>query len=316
MAANTASFSNHLAPGIKEIVGTGLGGRESWYSRVCKVITSERNYEDYLAAAGLPMASEKAELQPIQSYDALEGSTKRMSHTVYGIGFEVSEEAWEDDLYKGKGSAIREAAGSLPDSLAEVVEIEAHRMFNSEAFLTSAVPDFLRPLPDNASTIALYSAVGHNPVTGGEVTAQTNQPAVAVDLTVTSYRAGRIAFKRWRDDRNKRIPAYTTPAKLIIPVELEYDAKEIINSTMRPDTANNVENVTKGGIEIVCDPYLDDTDAWFLQGAKHFVNFVWRWRPRMDNFDDRRSRGAVFLAYERFSKIATHWLGSYASPGA
>lgn len=315
--ANTLGFSNHLAPGLREIVGTNLGGREMHYSAVMRVQTSVRNYEDWLAAAGMPMAAEKPELQPIPAFDPLEGSTKRQSHTTYGIGLELSEEVWEDDLYTGKGSALRDAANSLADSLAEVVEIEAHRMYNAEAFLTSAVPSFLRVLPDNVSTIALYSKAGHNPVAGGEVAAQTNQPGTDVDLTVTSFRAGLIAFRRWRDDRNKRIPGYTDARMLVVPPEMEYDAKEVVNSISRPDQPNpNVANVTKGAVSIHVDPYLDDTDAWFLIGGKHFLTFVWRWRPRMDNFDDRRARGAVFLAYQRFSKIAVHWIGTYASPGA
>lgn len=314
--ATTTTMSQHLAPGFREIVGTNLGGRESVYSTLLNMKSTERNYEDILNASGLPMATEKPELQPIQRYDPLEGSTKRVNMTVYAIGCEFSEEVWEDDLYKGNGSAIRDAGSGLADSLAELVEIQAHRFFNSEAFLTSAVPAFLRPLPDNVSTISLFSKVGHNPIAGGEAAAQTNQPTTDVDLTITSYRAGLVQFRRWRNDRNMRIPGFTSPQTLLVAPEGEYDAQEIVNSASRPDQSNpNVANVTKGKTAVKVSPYCDDTDAWFLLGAKHFLDFYWRWRPRMDSFDDRSSRAAVMVSYLRFGMIAKHWLGTYASSG-
>ena len=312
--ATTASFSEHLAPGLRDIVGTNLGGREAHYSSLMRVETSERNYEDFLAAAGLPVATIKGEGQPIAAFDPLEGGTMRLNHTVYGIGMEVSEEAWEDDLYQGKGSALRDAGSSLADSLAEVTEIQAHRMYNAEAFLTSAVPSFLRTLPDNASTISVYSKT-HGTVSGGEAGTQSNRPSTDVDLTVTSFRTGLTQFKKWRDDRNKRIPGYTTPRMMVVPTELEWDAKEILGSLNRPDTANRVENVTKGAVSLHISPYIDDSDSWFLIGGKHYLVFLWRWRPRMDNFDDRRSRIAVFLAYQRFALGAIDWRGVYGSPG-
>ena len=312
--AATGSFSEHLAPGLREIVGTNLGGREVHYSVLARVETSERNYEDFLAAAGLPIAVAKGEGAPIQAFDPLEGGTMRLSHTVYGIGVEISEEAWEDDLYAGKGSALREAGNSLADSMAEVVELQFHRMFGSEAFLTSAVPTHMRTLPDNAATVSIYNTA-HSAVSGGEAAAQSNKPTTNVDLTVTSYRAGLTQFRKWRDDRNKRIPGYTKPARLIVSEDLEWDALEILGSANRPDTANRVENVSKGRTSLHVDPYIDDTDAWFIQGQKHHKTFLWRWRPRMDSFDDRRSRIAIFLAYQRFSTGCPTWRGMYASPG-
>jgi len=312
--ANTASFSEHLIPGLKEIVGTALGGRKSVYSRITRVDTSDRNFEEYLAAAGLPAAAIKPELVPIQSYDPLEGSKKRMTHTVYAIGFEVSEEAWEDDLYAGKGSALREAGTGLADSLAETVEIEAHRLYGADSFLTSAVPSYIRPLPDLATTISLYNTA-HGAIAGGEAGTQSNRPATFTDLNVTAYRAALTQFRKWTDDRGKRIPGFTEPALLVCSPDLEWDAREIVQSTNRPDTSNLVENVTRGMTEVVPTPYITDDDAWFVIGRKHFLTFLWRWRPRMDSFDDRRSRAAVFVGYERFDKAAVHWLGTYASQG-
>lgn len=312
--ATTGQFAEHLAPDLREIIGTRFGGRVSFYSQLLNVENSSRNFEEILAGAGMPIATEKPERKNIDAFDPLEGSKKRISHTVYGIAMEVSEEADMDDLYKGEGSALQAGGNGLADSLAEVVEVQAHRMFNSEAFLTSGVPGFLQPLPDLAATVGIYNT-SHGPVTGGEAPGQSNRPATAVDLTVTSLRTALAGFRRYRDDRNKRIPAVSFPNRIVVPPELEWDAREILQSTNRPDTANRVENVTPS-LSIVVDPYLDDTDAWFLLAQKHWLTFLWRMRPRMDAFDDRRARVAIFLAYQRFGLSASHWLGTYGSPGA
>ncbi len=312
--AVTGQFAEVLAPGLLDIVGTRLGGRESFYTQVCNVETSSRNYEDVLSGAGLPIAVQKEEGQDIQSFDPLEGDKKRISHTVYGIGMEISEELFDDDLYKGAGSPLTEGGNGLADSLAEVVELQAHRFYNSEAFLTSAVPDFLQPLPGKVNTKSVFNT-SHGPITGGEAAGQPNRPAVDVDLTLTSLRAALIQFKRYRNDRNLRIPSIAFPNRMLVPPDLEFDAKEILNSTNRPDTANRVENVTKGMLSLIVDPYLDDTDAWFLLAPKHSLRFFWRKRPQMDSFDDRRKRVAIFLAWQRFGLGAIHWLGVYGSEG-
>src|SRR5262245_38547897 len=96
----TGQVPNHLLPGIREIIGTDLEGREMYYSHLYNVGTSDRNFEDFLAATGLPTAVEKPQGADIQSFNVLEGLTKRLSPVVWAIGAEVTMEAWDDDLYK------------------------------------------------------------------------------------------------------------------------------------------------------------------------------------------------------------------------
>ena len=91
--AVTGGFSNHLAPGFRALIGTSFEGRETFYSRYYNIETSERNYEDVLAAAGLPIASAKPQGQAITAIDPLEGTTQRVSFNVWGIGMEVARAA-------------------------------------------------------------------------------------------------------------------------------------------------------------------------------------------------------------------------------
>lgn len=305
--ATTGGFSNHLAPGIREIIGTALSGRQAFYSRYYNVETTKRNYEDYLAGTGLPIAVEKPQGVNIQSFDPLEGTTKRLTPKVYAIGMEVTEEAWEDDLYVSKGSALRAGANGIADSLAERVELEAHRPWVSEGFDTFTV------LPDSS----YFFAATHSPISGGSGPAQANRPSSDADLTVTSMRAALTTMRQYKNDQGLRIPSAAMPVELFVPPQLEFDAKEILQSSNRPDTANRVENVTQGALSVTVDPYLsDDSDAWFIRCKQHYAYFLWRKRPVLDNFDDRKARVSIFVGLERFAAAPVHWLGWYGTTGA
>lgn len=302
----TGSAAEHLQPGIREIIGTRLGGRESHYSRMYNVETTMRSYEDYLAATGLPVAVEKHEGENIQSFNPVEGDTARLTPKVYAIGFEITEEAYEDDLYTGRGSMIRAASEDLADAFAERTELEAHRPFNSEGFDGST----FTVLPDGSG----FFATSHSPITGAMGITQANRPSINADLNITSYRTMLTAFRRYRDDQGKRVPGISKPAALEVPPELEWVMREL-ESVNRPDTANRVDNVSRGLTTGYVNPYLDDPDSWFGRAPKHSAYFLWRWRPRMDAYSERRSRVAVEVLYGRFSYGPIHWLGYYGSPG-
>lgn len=306
--AVTTSFAEHLAPGLREIVGTNLEGAEAFYSKFYNVETSSRNYEEYLAGAGLPIATEKPEGEAVVAYDALEGSTKRFTHKAYAIGFEVSKEMNEDDLYAGAGSAVRDAADGLSDSMLERVEIEAHRPFNAEGFDGST---FL-VLPDSSGLFA----TSHAPVAGGEAAAQANRPSTEVDLNITSFRAALITFRNQVNDRGLRIPGFSTPQKLIVGVDQEFSAQEVVNNMTRPDSANDIQNFSKGRVSIEVTPYMTaQSDSWIIQGSRHKMNFLWRRRPDFDAFDDRRATVAIFMSTMRFVVAPVSWRGMYGSTG-
>lgn len=303
--SQSGGFSEHLRYGISAVIGTQLKSARSYYSAYYNMKSSDGNFEDVLAAAGLPIAPQKTETGAIQSLDPLEGDTKRVSFNEWAIGFEVTQVAWEDDRIKNNGSALRDAATGIADSLRERVEVEAHRPLNAEGF-----DGTFTVLPDGLS---LFNTA-HLPIVGGEAPAQSNRNDV--DLSVTSYRDAAIVFEKWFNDRGLRIPGYSTPEKIIVPPDLRYVSAEIFKSTDRPDTANRAVNVNREEVDINVTPYITDVDAWFLQGQRHFMDFYWRWRPRFDNFDDRRRRIAVFVGIERFQVFPWGWIGMHGSQGA
>lgn len=308
MASFTGGFSNHLAPGLRGIIGTNLKERSAFYTQFYDMETSKRNFEDYLAATGLPVASQKPQGEAISTADPLEGPTKRINFDVWGLGFEVSEEAWDDDLYATQGSALRDAANNIADGLAERVEIEAHAPYGATGFTGTT----FGVLPNNLS----FFNTAHTPIAGGEASNQANRPSSPVAFSVTSFRDAEIAVMKYTNDRGLRIPGFTKLSKLIIPPDLKHIAAEVMQSGMRPDTVNPIKNVTANAVSIIVTPYITVSTHWILQAQKHFLKFFWRWRPRFDNFDDRSRRIAKFIGYERFDAVPIHWLGHFGSTGA
>jgi len=316
----TGSFANHLAPGLKAIIGANFMGRETTYTSYYNMGTTNRKFEDYAAATGLPIAVEKPEGVDVQSFDPLESAaagigggpagTKRLTPKVYAIGAEVSMEAWEDDLYVNNGSAVREVGNGIADSLAERLEIEAHSPFINGFDTTT-----FTVLPDASAFIA----TSHASIVGAQGPAQANRPATDVDLNLTSLRASFIRMRKWKNDQGLRIPAFAKPKTLYVTPDFEYDALELLRSTDRPDTANRAVNVTAGMVNVVSDAYLSDetsSDMWLVQAQRHFAEFLWRKRPFFDSFDDRRKRIAIFVGLERFVAQPVHWLGWDGCPGA
>ena len=308
--AATGAFSNHISPGIMLVAGTEFRRRNGtrFWTKFWRKSSSARNFEDVMAGAGLPVAPEKLEGQAISAVDPLEGDTQRIFHTEWGIGFEVTQIAWEDDLMKNKGSALRAASTGIPNSLIERQEIEGHRPFNAEGF-----DGTFTVLPD-ASTLF---ATSHSPVAGGEAAAQANRPSPDVALSLSAYRLRLINFRLQTDDRGNRIPDEFTPARLITTEQNRHVAMEIVKPGTRPDQENPAfPNVTQNATTVEITPYITVATHWFIQARQHFMLWLWRRQPAFDSFDDRRRRVATFVGFQRFSIFPHHWRGMDGTTGA
>ena len=80
---------------------------------------------------------------------------------------------------------------------------------------------------------------------------------------------------------------------LVVPPQLEFVGDEIVKSSGRPDTANRVDNVTKGRTGIIVWDYLTNPKYWFMMAEKgehklkHYSREKFRTRSYMD--DDTES---------------------------
>lgn len=307
MATSTGGFSALLAPGLFDVMFNEIDAQPNQWIPVLNVETSERAYEEELKVAGLGPMVAKPEGTNTSFDDPLISGKVRYTHSSYGLGFRITREMYDDDLY----NIMEGMSAELGRSAAYKVEVDAWAPFNN-AFSSSYT---------GIDGLALCH-VSHTRLDGGAVIA--NKPSTDVDFSYTSYQAALDHFKNLKDDRGR--PIVMSPALLIIDPSFEWTAREVLQSEYKPYTSNNEINPLKGEISengyLTCR-YLTDSDSWFLvappkkrkRSGGHDVKFFWRTRPETANGDDFLSGDALFKIFARYSKGFAEWRGVYGSSG-
>jgi hypothetical protein len=301
MAISRAQMVKELLPGLNALFGMEYGRYGEEHKEIFDTESSDRSFEEEVKLSGFSAAPVKAEGDAI-SYDAAqEAFTSRYNHETIALGFSITEEAVEDNLYDSLSSRYTKA---LARAMAYTKQIKAASVLNN-AF-TSATGGDGKAL----------CATDHPLVSGGT---NSNEPAVAADLNETSLEAAVIQIGGWTDERGLLIAA--KPKKLIIPRDLMFVATRLLKTEGRVSTADNDINAiaTNGAIPggYAVNNFLTDSDAWFLttdipNGLKHFVRTSLTTKMEGD-FDTGNVR---YKARERYSFGWSDPLGIFGSPGA
>lgn len=308
MTTTRSLFSNLLAPGLRKIYYDELKERPLEYEAIFNIETSKRKYEDDYQMAGLGTMPQKAEGNAITYDDPLSGNTRRYTHLSWGLGFRITHEAYDDDLY---GMLGKKMSSQLAKSARNAQEVHAFSILNG-AFAASATASTTAA----ANVFDTYSLcnVAHTRLGGGT---QANRSSTDADLSVSSLQAAIDLFEGWTDERG--ISLVCRPRRLIIPYQTKWIAREILNSTAKPYTANNEINpLMDEDLSFMVSHYLTDSDSWFLIADKgvHSLNFFWREKPRFDNSDDFDTGDAKYKGYQRFIAGVSDWKGVFGSQGA
>ena len=252
--------------------------------------------------SGFSAAPVKGEGSAIEYDNAQEAWTARYTHETVAMGFSLTEEAIEDNLYDSLSSRYTKA---LARAMAYTKQTKGAAILNN-AFAAGTTYGDGRPLCSTA----------HPLVSGG---VNSNTPAVAADLNEASLEAAVIQIAGWTDERGLLIAA--KPKTLVIPPALQFVATRLLDTDLRVATADNDINALNnngsipGGYKV--NNYLTDTNAWFLMtdipnGLKHFVRSSMATSMDAD-FDTGNSR---YKARERYSFGVSDPLGIFGSPGA
>jgi hypothetical protein len=304
----STSFSKALWPGVNKWYGDTYKEFPVEWTHLFDKYTSKRSFEEDVGVSGLGLLSMKSEGAGITYDSSRQGFTTRFQHVEYASGFVVTRIAFEDDLYDVVG---KQKAQSLAFSVRQTKEILAANVYN-RAFNTSYVGG------DSATLVASAGGGGstsHANVAGGT---WTNGPTIAVDLSEAALEQAHIDIAQFTNDRGLKIAV--RPTKLIIPVQLQFEAARILKGDWQVNSAERNINAMKtmGMVpEIVMNHYLTDADAWFLRtdtqdGMKYFER-------RADEFgtdDDFDTENAKYKASFRCSFGWTDPRGIYGSPGA
>lgn len=296
-----AQIFKELIPGLNALFGQEYKRYENQHTAIFTSETSERSFEEELKLSGLGAAPVKDEGDAIVYDVGQEAWTARYTHETIAMGFAITEEAMEDNLYDSLSARYTKA---LARSMAHTKQVKAAAILNS-AFDSAYKGGDLKEL----------LATDHPLINGST---NSNEPTVSVDLSETALENAVIQIAAWTDERGLLIAA--RPRKLVIPPALQFTATRILETQGRVETADNDLNALKSNGAIpegyTINNYLTDTNAWFLttdvpDGLKHFTRVALKTGSDGD-FDTGNMR---YKARERYSFGWSDPLGMYGSPG-
>lgn len=302
MAVTRGAFDDLIVPGARKVFIDEYEELPAVYPQWITIDTSGRAFEDEMVMTGLGIAVSKAEGEPI-AFDRpkLRGRV-RFVHGGFGLGYEITREAVEDDLYNAINS---QGATNLARSMREAEEVSAHSLLNG-AFSSIMAYDGV-PLISTA-----------HPGVGGLT--QANRPAVDEDLSVAALKSAAERFMLMQTDRGLRIRMM--PADLWVPVQNWFTAIEILGAEFNPTGAmgDETENVvrTRMGLSPHNSPYITDPDSWYLLASKgrNKLKKFWRRSPSDESGYDGRTQISWFGITARWSEGVSDWRGIDGSPGA
>lgn len=307
MAVVRGQFDELLQPGARKVFVDEYDELPAIYPGIFNVDTSGKAFEDELVITGMPVAVKRPEGTPIAMDRPKFRGKVRYIHTGFGLGYEITREAVEDDVYAALNS---QGAANLARSMREAEEITAHTVLNS-AFTTILTYD----------GVALISTA-HLGV--GALTF-TNRPSPDVDLSTTALKGSLERFMDLRTDRDLKISLM--PQNLLVSIFNWWTALEVTGSTWTTTTlaTDGIESdrtinvMSMQGLVPMKSQYITDVDAWYTVMSKNSrrypLQYFWRSTPDDVSGFDAREQTAWFGIVARLSSGATTWRGIDGSPG-
>jgi hypothetical protein len=304
MAISRAQLLKELLPGLNALFGLEYARYGEEHKEIYETETSERSFEEETKLSGFSAAPVKNEGSAIAYDNAQEAWTARYNHETIALGFSLTEEAIEDNLYDSLSARYTKA---LARAMAYTKQVKAANVLNN-GFTNSAAYY-------GGDNVPLFSA-SHPLVSGGT---NSNIPSTPADLNETSLENAVIQIAAWTDERGLLIAA--KPKKLIVPPALQFVATRLLETELRVGTTDNDINAIKNNGSIpegyTINHFLTDTNAWFLttdvpNGMKHFIR-----SPLANSMDGDFDTGNVrYKSRERYSFGWSDPLGMYGSIGA
>lgn len=300
MPITSSNFGKALWPGINKWYGDAYNEFKPEWTEIFEKNTSRKAFEEDVSASYFGLAQVKGEGVAVAYDTAQQGFTDRYTHVAYALGFIITKEMVEDDLYDVIG---KKKSQSLAFSMRQTKEVVAANILN-RAFTAGYT---------YGDGVVLCSA-SHPNVAGGTY---SNVMSVNTDLSEAALEQAIVDMGKWTNDRGLRIAV--KPRKLVVPVDEMFNADKIMQTEYEVGTDNNTKNVVRskfpGGFAV--NHYLTDADNWFIltdvkDGLKYFER-------RGDTFtmdDDFDTDNAKYKATARYSFGATDKKGIYGVVGA
>ena len=304
MAISRAQMLKELLPGLNALFGMTYETYENESDEIYETETSDRSFEEEVKLTGFGQAPVKPEGEAISYDTAGESFSVRYNNETIAMGFAITEEAMEDNLYDSLSARYTKA---LARAMAYTKQVKAAVPLNQGL---PTVNNF-----NSGDGVSLFNTA-HPTVAGGT---NSNPPTTQADLNETSLEAAVIQIAGYVDEKGLLIAA--RPRKLIVPPNNMFVATRILDSDGRTGTADNDINAIKNNGTIPegysVNHYLTDSDSWYLitdvpNGMKHFTRV-----PLQTSMDGDFDTGNVrYKARERYSFGVSDPLGIFGCEGA
>jgi len=281
-----------------------LIGPDSWpeadnqWERYVSVKSSKKMREEFLQYAGFGLFNQMGENDSVTYDQMLQGPEKNVTHTLYGLGFQINFLTQIHDL----DNLIAKNAPELGRSMRMSVQTLAAALWNG-AYDTVTTADGQN----------LFSTA-HTFIRGGGTF--SNRSSTDASLGHTALETGLVNFRLQKDFMGNPMPLQ--PKTLLIPPALEPIAHELMNSNMRHDTTTHADSFVAGKLNIESWPFLTITTAWQILGRKEDMKIFWFWsfKPQtFHGFDFDRHTAKTKIMFVS-STVPVDPRGTYGSKGA
>lgn len=288
---------------VSALIGKSLKELPPIFPKLFKKETTTRKFERKVTVAPFGDVPQKPEGQEYATDLIQQANTKDVTPLEWGLMFEISETAEEDDaedIYAKKSRW-------LTFSMRQVQDKQAANVLQN-GFSTQTTAD----------GVALFSTA-HTLKRGGTA---KNRPSSDADLSVTSLAQ---AFIDLDTDTKLESGQIVAPAKgyyLVVAPLFRFTALRIVKSVKDPESAYNAVNpLSDLDITVVVNPFLtSDTDAWYLIPKDKEMNgllFLERrpiHMPPPDN--DARTGSRLYKLRARMVWDSVDWRNVYGNAGA
>jgi hypothetical protein len=301
MVISTGNHPKALWPGVHAWVMGQYDEHPQEFSQIFDMETSGMAYEEDVELTGFGLATVKGE-GGSTSYDShTQGYTTRYTHVAYSLGYIVTREEQDDNLYKSRSF---KRGKMLAFSFNTTKEIVAANILN-RAFSASYAGGDGKPL----------LAADHPSLAGN----WSNVLSTAADLSEAAIEDLLVQISEAKNSRGLQIAIKED--KLIVAPSNVFEAERIMKSTLRNDTDTNAVNAIRsmgrfpGGV--CANHYLTDADAWFIKtNAPNGMTGFNRTKFEFKKDNDFDTDNAKAKGYERYSFGWSDPRGLYGTSGA
>ena len=128
MAISRSQLVKELEPGLNALFGLEYNRYDNEHAEIFATESSDRAFEEEVMLSGFGTAATKAEGAMVTMDQATEAYTSRYTHNTVALGFAITEEAIEDNLYDRLAGRYTRA---LARSMAQSKQITAANILNN-----------------------------------------------------------------------------------------------------------------------------------------------------------------------------------------